>query len=89
LAIGYYVRCDEIVELVSDYLEKSLAPIDAEGFEQHVVLCAACATYVEQMRSVLKTSGALSANEQLDEKSLIPLLAAFRERASGSGEDKP
>jgi predicted anti-sigma-YlaC factor YlaD len=89
LAIGYYVRCDEIVELVSDYLEKTLEPIDAEALEQHVVLCAACATYLEQMRAVLESSSALSSSQLLDEASFAPLLALFRERAPGAGKDEP
>jgi len=81
VAIGYYVRCDEVVELVSDYLEHALDPVDTEAIEQHVVICAACADYISQMRSTLQLAGSLRIGDELDEAGFEPLLRLFRKHA--------
>lgn len=82
MAIGYYVRCDEVVELVSDYLERTLEPAETESIEQHVVICAACADYIEQMRSTLALAGSLRTSGELDESDFSPLLSLFRQSVS-------
>jgi predicted anti-sigma-YlaC factor YlaD len=78
VAVGYYVRCDEIVELVSEYLEHALDPVDTEAIEQHVVICAACADYIAQMQSTLALAGSLRHEDALDEAGFEPLLRLFR-----------
>jgi anti-sigma factor RsiW len=47
------MTCQELVELVTDYLEGALPPDDAERFEAHVASCEGCETYVEQMKSTI------------------------------------
>ena len=69
--------CQELVELVTDYLEDRLAPVDRTRFEAHLVECEYCAAYLEQMRQTIRTLG------RLPEESLTPaardaLLVAFR-----------
>ena len=71
------LTCQELVELVTDYLESVLAPGDKERFEAHLAGCAGCATYLQQMRDTIQTVG------KLDENSLSPeakenLLRLFR-----------
>jgi predicted anti-sigma-YlaC factor YlaD len=71
------VTCQQLVELVSDYLEDRLATEERERFEDHLGLCADCRAYVEQMRATLRALG------RLPEESLSPaardgLLEAFR-----------
>jgi predicted anti-sigma-YlaC factor YlaD len=78
VAVGYYVRCDEVVELVSDYLEQALNPVDTEAIEQHVVICAACADYVAQLRGTLAAAGTLRDESELDDAAFEPLLRLFR-----------
>jgi hypothetical protein len=78
VAIGYYVRCDEVVELVSDYLEHALDPADTEAIEQHIVICAACADYIAQMRGTLALAGSLGTDGAPDETGFEPLLRLFR-----------
>lgn len=78
MASIYYVRCDELVELVSDYLEHALDPVDAEALEQHMARCAACADYLAQMRRTLCLAASLATDESLDEARLSPLLQLFR-----------
>ena len=79
MAIGYYVRCDEVVELVSDYLEHALDATETEAIEQHVLICAGCADYIEQMRSTLQLAGRLRRDGVLDEAGFEPLLRLFHQ----------
>ena len=53
--------CNEIVEIVTAYLEGALSAHDRALFEQHLVICAACAVYVDQIRQTIKLTGRLSA----------------------------
>jgi anti-sigma factor RsiW len=69
--------CQELVELVTDYLEERLPPAERERFELHLVICDGCRAYLEQLRGVLRAAG------RLHERALEPgararLLTAFR-----------
>ena len=37
--------CRELVELITDYLEDCLSPVDRARFEAHLADCEACRTY--------------------------------------------
>ena len=72
------LSCQELVELVSDYLEDALSRSDRARFERHIADCPHCTAYLEQMRTTLAVLG------RLEEESLPPaardeLLAAFRD----------
>ena len=72
------LSCQELVELVSDYLEGALSCSDRARFERHIADCPHCTAYLEQMRTTLAVLG------RLEEESLPPaardeLLAAFRD----------
>jgi anti-sigma factor RsiW len=73
------LTCQEVVELVTDYLEGALPPEEAALFEEHLELCDGCKWYVEQIRVTIAAVG------RIDESDVPPelregLLAAFRER---------
>ena len=70
--------CNELVELVTDYLEMRLAPVDVQRFEAHVEECDACATYLEQIRQSVAVVGTLS-EETLPAGAGDALLAEFRD----------
>ena len=55
-----YLSCQELVELVTDYLEDRLPPAERERFEGHLALCPGCDTYVEQMRETIRLTGELT-----------------------------
>lgn len=74
---GYTVRCDEVVELVTDYLEGALDADLAAEVEAHLLLCAGCAEYVEQIRATIRALGRVSATT-LSEAAQAELLQAFR-----------
>jgi anti-sigma factor RsiW len=70
------LTCQQVVELVTAYLEDGLSPEDRERFEQHLASCIGCRNYLEQMRRTIETTGRvqLALPAELEEK----LLEAFR-----------
>ena len=73
-----HVTCQEVVELVSDYLERALPPEEASLFEQHVNFCDGCDWYLDQMRATLATVGHITEQDVPDE-TREKLLTVFRE----------
>jgi Putative zinc-finger len=71
------LACQEIVELVTEYLEGAMAPERVELFEQHVVFCEGCDTYVDQMRRSIALSGCVG-QDDVDSAAVAQLMAAFR-----------
>lgn len=69
--------CQELVELVTDYLEGRLSPDDAECFEEHLGKCGGCRMYLDQMRETISALGHLPP-ESLSPEVEMRLLAAFR-----------
>ena len=69
--------CQELVELVTDYLEDRLSPVDRTRFEAHIADCEYCATHLEQMRQTIRTLGRIP-EESLSDDAREELLAAFR-----------
>lgn len=57
------LTCQELVELVTDYLEGALAPRDRLDFERHLVWCSWCRDYLDQMRTTIELTGAPSVEE--------------------------
>ena len=69
--------CQELVELITDYLEDRLSPIDQARFEAHLADCEACRTYLEQFRQTIRALGRLP-EESLSSEARGALLDAFR-----------
>jgi anti-sigma factor RsiW len=69
--------CRDLVELVTDYLEERLSPVDRTRFEAHLAECEACRTYLEQFRQTIRSLGRLP-EESLSLEARNALLAAFR-----------
>jgi anti-sigma factor RsiW len=70
------MACRELVQLVTDYLEGRLSPVDRDRFEAHIADCEYCATYVEQMRQTIRTLGRIP-EESLSDEARDALLTAF------------
>ena len=51
------MKCKELVELITEYLEGALSEVDEARFEQHLAGCDACTTYLEQMRETISALG--------------------------------
>lgn len=71
------LSCQELVELVTDYLEGGLSDGERARFEAHVGLCDGCNVYLEQMRQTIRLTGGLPA-EALAPDAERDLLEAFR-----------
>jgi anti-sigma factor RsiW len=69
--------CQELVELVTAYLEGSLSRRDRRRFEAHIRGCEHCTAYVEQMRLVIEATGRLT-EEDVPPAAREELLGAFR-----------
>ncbi len=72
------LSCQELVELVTDYLEEALPPEDRARFEAHLEPCEGCTTYLDQMRTTIELVGRLTP-EHLDPEAEVVLLRAFRD----------
>jgi anti-sigma factor RsiW len=74
--------CQELAELVTEYLEGLLAPAQHALFDLHISGCPDCALYVEQMRATIAVAGRIAA-EDIPPTVRAELLAAFRGWAGG------
>lgn len=75
---GAMLTCRELVALVTDYLEGSLAPAERLRFERHIAICPPCRGYLAQLRQTLRVAGRLD-EESLGDEARDHLLAAFRD----------
>jgi len=73
-----HISCQEVVELVGDYLERSLPPDETTLFEQHLNFCDGCDWYVEQLRRTVETVGEIR-EEDVPPEAKERLLSAFRD----------
>jgi anti-sigma factor RsiW len=48
------LTCQELVELVTDYVEGALDPDERSLFEEHLARCAGCVNYVDQLRRTVE-----------------------------------
>jgi len=71
------LSCQELVELVTDYLEGALPDELRDRFDAHIAHCSGCQTYLEQMRATIRVTGALTP-ESLSPEAESTLLEAFR-----------
>ena len=76
---GEHVTCQEVVELVTDYLEGAIPADEAAVFEQHLNFCDGCEWYVDQIRATIATVGRIE-EEDVPPAMRDKLLAAFRDR---------
>lgn len=69
--------CQDVVELVTSYLDNAMPTTERLEFERHVAICPPCRAYVSQIRKVVKSAGALHEDE-LPEHVRASLVAAFK-----------
>ena len=74
-----HLSCQEIVELVTDYLEGTLPPETATRFEEHLNFCDGCETYLDEMRATIAAVGRVDlVEEEMPPETRESLLTAFR-----------
>ena len=70
--------CQEMVELVTAYLDGALDPTMVARFEAHLQACDGCAAYLEELRVIVATLGVIR-DEHLDPVYRMRLMHAFAE----------
>ena len=76
----FALSCQELVELVTDYLEGALPPEDVRRFEEHTAACENCTRYLEQLRVTIRIAGTITTDD-LSPEVERELLSAFRDWA--------
>jgi anti-sigma factor RsiW len=73
-----HISCQDVVELVTDYVEQALPAEEAAVFEQHLNFCDGCVWYVDQVRKTIDVVGELR-TEDVPVETKAKLLTAFRD----------
>lgn len=71
------MNCRQVVELMTDYLEGALSPVERARFEEHIAGCDGCRAYLQQLRTTRRVLGRL-ADEPVPAAVEQELLEAFR-----------
>jgi hypothetical protein len=57
------LTCQEMVELMTDYLEAGLSKRNARKFERHLSGCDHCTEFLRQIRTTIALTGAVATDE--------------------------
>lgn len=74
--------CNELVEVITDYLEGHLSDSERSSLEEHLGECEGCHEYLEQMRVTVRGLGKLEGNA-IPPEAKEKLLAVFRDWKKG------
>lgn len=74
---GMTISCQDVVELVSDYLEGLVDDATRVEIEAHLELCPGCDEYLRQMEATIRTLGYVPL-DTLSDAAKEDLTAAFR-----------
>ncbi|CAO5233430.1 putative transmembrane anti-sigma factor [Frankia sp. AgKG'84/4] len=75
---GQDMNCDELVEVVTDFLDDALDAATRRRFTEHLAECDGCDAYVGQLRTTIGLTGTLRADD-LQPDLRDRLLTAFRD----------
>ena len=70
--------CQEMIEVVTNYLDDALPPDEQQRFERHLSYCAGCSTYVDQMRETITQTSMVPREESLPPSLREEIVAQFR-----------
>ena len=71
------LTCQEIVEVVTDYLEGAMDAQLRSAFEAHLAGCDGCDHYLEQLERTIRLAGSI-APDALSPEFQVGLIRAFR-----------
>jgi len=80
--------CNNLVELVTEYLEGAMTSSERARLDAHLAVCRGCRAYLDQMRLTIRAVG------HLPEESVAPdaqqdLLSVFRAWKAGADPQPP
>ena len=70
--------CQEMIEVVTNYLDDALPPDEQQRFERHLSYCAGCNTYVDQIRETIRQTAMVPREESLPPALREEIVAQFR-----------
>jgi anti-sigma factor RsiW len=76
--LGMTITCQQVVEVITDYLEDVIDPNLRREFEAHLALCPGCDEYLTQMRMTITALGHVPV-ETLSPEAQSELLTVFRD----------
>jgi anti-sigma factor RsiW len=79
---GLDINCNEVVEIVTAYLDGALDDATRLAFDSHLAICEGCELYVEQVRQTVAAIGQVSERTLSDEACRV-LVEAFRGLRAG------
>jgi anti-sigma factor RsiW len=71
------MSCRELVDVITEFLEGTMAPADRVRFEAHLGECPYCVNYLDQMRDTIAALGGLT-EDSIGADARGELLEAFR-----------
>jgi len=71
------LTCQEVVELITEYLSHAMAPEERVRMEQHLLACPPCTAHLAQVRTTMALAHGLKQGDQ-DAPTEDELLALFR-----------
>jgi len=74
------VVCRQLVELVTDYLEGDLDPVERAAVDAHLAQCGHCHGYVEQVRRMLALTARTDEPAEIPADLLDALTTRYRQR---------
>ena len=79
MADGTAISCQEVVEVITDYLEGKLSPEAVAILEAHLAICDGCRWYLDQMRTTIAAVGRIE-DDEIPAELRDTVLGAFRNR---------
>ena len=76
--------CQELVELITEYLEGGLSETDRIRFEAHLDECGPCRRYVDQLKAVAAGARRIDLDE-IPAHTRTALIEAFRDWSAAGG----
>ena len=58
------LMCKEVVELVTEYLSRAMAPEERVRMEQHLLACPPCTAHLVQLRTTMELAHGLSGSDE-------------------------
>jgi anti-sigma factor RsiW len=77
-AVAEFLSCQELVELITEYLEDALPPERRAAFEEHLAICPPCRGYLREIRVTATVAGTLSESD-IPENARDLMLEVFRD----------
>jgi anti-sigma factor RsiW len=72
------MSCQELVELLTEYLEDAMPKRRRLSLESHLMKCVNCTNYFEQFQATIALTGQLR-EEDVEPAAMDELLVAFRD----------